>query len=121
MVLSEEVLRRVDFIDYDMAMEYCAGMPELICDAISDYIGPDARYDELMSFFEEKNWDEYRVCIHAVKSSSLLIGICDLYEHAKALESAIKDGNMQYVFDHHEEVLKEYGDVLSTLRSLVNG
>lgn len=118
MALSEELLRSIDFIDYDKAMEYCAGMPELLSDAISDYTGTDSRYNELLRFFEEKNWDEYRVCIHAVKSSSLLIGIGNLYEHAKALESAVRENNIQYVFDHHEEVMAEYKNVLDVLTNL---
>lgn len=115
METPREAIEKLEFIDIDKGLEYCADSFELFLEAIEGYVGADSRYNELIKNFEDKNWDEYRVCIHAVKSSSLLIGSLDLYEHAKALEAAVKEGDIPYVLNHHETVLNEYNEKLGRI------
>lgn len=117
-MISEEVLRTVDFIDMDMGMEHCAFCFELYEEALDGYLGPDVKYDDLVKYYAEKNWEEYRVAIHAVKGASLLLGIVKLSNDAKMLEAAVKENNIAYIDEHHEEVLAEYIHVIDTLKAL---
>lgn len=57
--------------------------------------------------------------MHALKSTSLTIGADELAEHAKALESALKEGNISFVKEHHEEVMQEYDKLIEQLRKEV--
>lgn len=117
--LTEEVFRKKSFIDLDYGLECCAGMLDLYAQAALGFVGRDNKLDVLEEYFEAKDWDNYRVNIHAVKSSSLLLGIKELSEHAKSLEMAIKEGNPEYVLLHHKEVMEEYLDISSELNAIM--
>ena len=58
--------------------------------------------------------------IHAVKSSSMLLGMTALGEEAKQLELAIKEENYNYVKDNHLKVLKEYERIIGVMEKLLN-
>ena len=43
------------------------------------------------------------------------IGAETLSEHVKALELAAKEGDCQYICEHHDKVMTEYGELLGEL------
>ncbi len=53
----------------------------------------------------EKN---YRIQVHALKSTSLIIGALKFSEFAKKLEIAAKEENINYIEENHEELMKSY-------------
>ena len=59
-------------------------------------------------FFKEENWENYRIHMHALKSTSLSIGALGLSDQAGLLEKAVKDGDTAYIKEHHGEVLRQY-------------
>lgn len=118
-LITEDTFRKISFLDFDKGFELCAYSLELYIEATEGYVGADNKTEELEKAFEEKNWDEYRVAIHAVKSSSLLLGACDLSNSAKYMEDALKEGDIPYVLDHHSKVMDEYKNVLDSLRGLL--
>lgn len=118
--ITEDVFRRFDYLNLDSALECCADSLELYVQILSGFLYKDYKYDALNDYFEKKDFDNYKVLIHAVKSSSLLVGLNELSEKAKALEFAIKDGNTDYVLLHHKEVMDEYKSVSDVLRSTLS-
>ena len=50
-----------------------------------------------MEYLASKNWKEYTVKVHALKSTSLLIGAKELSDEALALEMAGKSGDEDYI------------------------
>lgn len=115
MYTPEKTLTALDFLDFAQGLKYCANSMDLYLDAINGYVGADSRYSELTVHFEAKDWDQYRVCIHAVKSSSLIIGISGLFEKAKLLETAVKESNYSYIEKYHPPFMKEYERIISML------
>ncbi|MBP5453020.1 MAG: hypothetical protein J6Y09_00155, partial [Lachnospiraceae bacterium] len=75
---------------------------------------------KLSESFEKEDWANYIVDIHAVKSSSMLLGMTALGEEAKQLELAIKEENYNYVKDNHLKVLKEYERIIGVMEKLLN-
>ena len=67
--------------------------------------------ENLQNFFDAKNWKEYTILIHGVKSSMKTIGAMPLSEMAKALEMAGKEGDETYILEHHQEMMTEYDRV----------
>lgn len=118
--ISREIFEQLGYVDMDYALECCAESLELYVQAVIGYCGQDNRLEKLEETFAEKNWNDYRVSIHAVKSSSLLIGISDLSEKAKALEMAVKEENYGYVEENHAEVMKQYAKVIDDLQGIIN-
>ncbi len=117
-IVTREDFEAIGGIDMDYALECCADSIEIYVQAVLGYIGRDNRVDMLQEFFENRNWADYRVNIHAVKSSSLLIGLKDLSAEAKALELATAAEDYAFVESHHEECLKHYRDVVNKFKTL---
>lgn len=115
MEITEAVFRSLGFMDVDYGLECCAGLLDLYVQVISGYVFKDSKIESLESSFQSKDWKSYEVDIHAVKSSSLLIGIRDLSEKAKALENACKEDNEAYILENHVPVMEEYKTVMTTL------
>ncbi|MBP5598746.1 MAG: Hpt domain-containing protein [Lachnospiraceae bacterium] len=118
--ITEDILRQTGFIDIDYGLECCAGMLDLYMHAAEDYVGCDNKLEKLTESFEKEDWANYIVDIHAVKSSSMLLGMTALGEEAKQLELAIKEENYNYVKDNHLKVLKEYERIIGVMEKLLN-
>lgn len=92
------------------------------------YIGDEESYREILSLyvelaaekiplikekFEQKDWKDYIIEVHALKSTSLNVGAVKLSELAKELELAGKAGNLDDSWkEKNEAVLKLYEKVV---------
>ena len=65
------------------------------------------------SAFEKGDFDNYRINMHSLKSTSLTIGAAALSETAKAIEGACKEGNLDFVRSQHEKCMTAYKHVLN--------
>ncbi len=63
-------------------------------------------HDEICGFYDEGDWKNYTVKVHALKSSSLLIGAVSLSEEAKELEMAGKRDDIDYIRANHAGVME---------------
>ena len=67
------------------------------------------------TLLEQEDWENYRIRAHSLKSTSKTIGALMLSEHARCLEFALKDGDTEYVKEHHRELMSEYGELLAMI------
>ncbi len=63
-------------------------------------------HDEICSLYDGEDWKNYTVKVHALKSSSLLIGAVGLSEEAKELEMAGKRDDIEYIRANHAGVME---------------
>lgn len=105
-------------IDVKMGLEYCIGDEEFYISVVQEYVNDD-RVNSLNQCFNDRNYADYQVDVHAVKSTSLTIGLAKLSEQAKLLEFAAKEGNTSYIEDNHEDFIKEYQKILNSLKELI--
>lgn len=66
-----------------------------------------AKYAELEEYFNTKDWENYTIRIHALKSSAKLIGAMELSEDARFLETAGKEGNIGFIKGNHARFMEE--------------
>ena len=85
---------------------------------LETYIKGD-KVQKLEEQFAKEDWKEYRVLIHAVKSTSKTIGADEVSERAKELEEAIKKEDISFVRTHHSEVMKLYEKVLTEIKQSI--
>lgn len=83
-------------------------------DMLKEYLKSDKRIP-MKQFYEEEDWENYRITVHALKSTSLTIGASELSEQAKGLELAVKGADMDYVRAHHTEVIEKYALLYDSL------
>ncbi|MDD6037021.1 MAG: hypothetical protein PUC30_12695 [Lachnospiraceae bacterium] len=64
---------------------------------------------ELRRYYEESDFENYRIKIHAIKSNLANIGAMGVSDMAKKLELALKkENNVSYVQENHEEFMAVY-------------
>ncbi|MBQ1510580.1 MAG: response regulator [Selenomonadaceae bacterium] len=112
-------------IDYTMGLNYNGGLKDTYETVLSMFHAlKDEKKKKIQAAFEQQDWTNYTIFVHALKSTSLLVGCKELSEGAKALEMAgkklqaaeaseqEKNDGLEYIRSHHEEVMSLY-DVIA--------
>ena len=82
------------------------------------YSQAEAKRDEIISLYEDANWKDYAIKVHALKSTSLTIGAEELSAQAKALEMAGKSGDVEYIHENHAALLRMYEEICESIAGL---
>lgn len=80
------------------------------------YESYDVKSHEIQGVFEDENWNDYIIKVHALKSSSRLVGAIKLGDKAEALEMAGKKADIDYIKSHHDEVMNDYRTIYELLK-----
>ena len=109
------IMEKLDFLDARAGLGYCAGSEGIYTEALKAYVVGKLR-DEIEEYYEAEDWKKYGIKVHALKSTSLNIGAVELSEFAKALETAARNGDTAFIKAQHENIMKEYDEILENLR-----
>ncbi len=112
--LGETLLGRLDFLDTKTGIGYCGYSEELYGEIVNTYATSpcDEKLEEL---YKAKDWVQYRVQVHALKSTSKTIGAQMLSDQALHLETAARQGDVEYIEKHHDKTIKAYRELLEKL------
>ena len=72
------------------------------------YDSYEVKSGEIQKFFDSEDWENYTIKVHALKSSSRLVGAIQLGNDAEAMEMAGKERDTGYITAHHEALMNEY-------------
>ena len=72
------------------------------------YESIDEESSVLDGFYKDGNLNDYTIQVHAMKSSVRLIGASSMADEAQLLENAGKDGDEDYINQHHEGFISAY-------------
>ena len=75
--------------------------------------------NEILDFFEKKDWEMYTMRVHSLKSISALIGARKLSELAAGLEQAGKNKKYNTILDENRFLMEEYRAFQSVLAPLI--
>ena len=103
-----------DILDTETGLGYCMNDKDFYREMLVEYIKSDRRAD-LEGSLEKNDIESYRIAIHSLKSSSLTIGAVRLSEEAKAIESACKEGDVDFVKSQHKKCMLDYKTILDKL------
>ena len=103
-----EELKRLG-LDTEAALGFCGGdisfYEELLSDFVTSYEGKRKELDES---FHEKDWHEFEVKIHALKSVTKTIGATELSALALELERAAAELDENYIMDGYPKFVSGY-------------
>jgi CheY-like chemotaxis protein/HPt (histidine-containing phosphotransfer) domain-containing protein len=105
-----------DMLDMATGLAYCMNDKMFYKEMLDEYVKSE-KTAELKEYFENGDLEYYRITVHAVKSTSLTIGAIKVYEDAKALEMACKEGNLDFVKQNHEAFMEEYKSLVRGIQS----
>ena len=103
-----------EVLDVATGLGYCMNDKSFYREMLAEYIQND-RSADLENFFDKNDFENYRIVIHSLKSTSLTIGAVKLSATAKAIEIACKEGNVDFVRKQHEKCMTDYKMVLEKL------
>ncbi len=88
---------------------YCSGDRAFFLELIEKFAhdAPKKRA-EICTSFAERDWHNYRIRVHALKSTARTIGADRLAEAATDLEGAAKEDNAAYILGHHDTMIGLY-------------
>lgn len=109
-------LNRLDFLNTETGLAYCCDSEEFYKEMLLTFVQKE-KLEDIEAFYEVKDWENYRILVHALKSTSLSIGAEGLSELAKQLELAAKEENHYYIDSHHDEAMKEYRRILDGIEA----
>lgn len=96
-------------IDSEAGLNYCLQDAEFYSTLLLQFASEAAeKIPSLKKYYDEKDWNNYEIIIHAVKSTSKMIGAMSLSEKAFELEKAAKEKREDYLKENHNNVLCEY-------------
>ncbi|MCR5399654.1 MAG: DegV family EDD domain-containing protein [Lachnospiraceae bacterium] len=75
----------------------------------------EAKSTEIQKYYDEKDWENYTIKVHALKSSSRLVGAVALGDAAEALEVAGNKRDIEYIESHHAALMESYLNVRDAL------
>lgn len=105
-------------LNYKVGFTLCGEDEKLYKEVLKEFCY-DNSSEKLVDSFEKEDWDNYRIVIHGLKSTSKTVGLSDLSESAKALEMAAKDGDIAYINDNHNAWLESYKEIVMNIRELL--
>ncbi len=104
--LSEADDTLAGLIDTKLGMFYTGGQADADLNILSTYLNKGTgKIEKIRSLYEKREWKNYVIEVHALKSSSLSIGAKQLSELAKELEAAGKEGNVKLIEEKTQDCL----------------
>lgn len=118
---TEEVkgLAAIPGLDISTGLSYCMDDMNFYHEMIGEYLKND-KHAALEEFLAKEDWENYRITVHALKSTSLTIGAVELSAQAKELEMAAKTKDLDYIRAHHGELMEKYKELYDNLVSEEN-
>ena len=98
----------IEGIDGETAIKNSGSKEALLSVLKIFYESIPVKYNELNNYYEQGDWTNYTIKIHALKSSAKLVGATELSETALKLETAGKNDDTEYIKNHHESVMRRY-------------
>lgn len=103
-------------VNVELGLDYCAGDEDFYREMLRMFCVQGAeKRAEIASLYENANWADYAVKVHALKSTSLTIGAEALSAQAKELELAGKRGDTGYIREHHAVLMDAYEELCARI------
>ncbi|MBO4900868.1 MAG: response regulator [Lachnospiraceae bacterium] len=108
-------------VDTDSGVKYCNGDREFYKQVLAEYASKrEEKIRALSELFESGDWQQYAIRIHAIKSTSRMIGADALSEIARRLEQAAKAGDEYVIKQKHPALMPQYFGLMDTIAQILD-
>lgn len=115
---EDSILHELSDINLKEAIQNCGGC-DVLENVIKDfYISIDSKAAAIKGFLEEEDIRNYTVLVHALKSSSRLIGAMELSEMCAELEEYGDKDNIEAIREKNDEMLQKYLSYKESLKAV---
>lgn len=93
---------------------------ELLAETIRDFVANAKKnHGDITEFFEKRDWRNYTIQVHSLKSSARIIGANDISERAKYLEECGDEENISEIESLTPDLLSDYDALAISLAGAV--
>ncbi len=115
---APEWLSRLGDLNTDTGIANCGSADgyKSVLQIYYENISPKA--DEIRAYYEKEDWENYTILVHALKSSSRIIGAAELSSWAEELEAAGNALELDKIRNNTDRLLERYrgyGDILKEI------
>ena len=105
-----------DLMDTKVGLRYCMSNRDFYRKMLDTFVELNS-IDEIDKLFQEKDWANYQVKVHALKSASLTVGARALSELARGIEQAVRVNDIGYALLHHQELCAVFRETRDLIKS----
>ncbi len=96
-------------IDTQTGLVYCQKDEDFYKQLLLEYAkNGSGKLQDAAGFFEKRDYPNYKIVVHALKSTSKMIGAAKLSEMARELEEAAKAEDDGFIRAHHDAAMAEF-------------
>ena len=107
-------------IDPKVGLPYCQNDEPFYRSMLSEYARGKKEKDQILKkSYEEADWHTYAIHVHALKSTSKMIGALALSEQAAKLESAANSGDSTTIRKEHDDMMERYDRVVDAIFAVI--
>ncbi len=100
-------------------LRYCKNDRDFYDELLMEYARDrNSKAEELERLYQEGEWDEYKIRIHGVKSTSKMIGASNLFERAKLLEDAAGAHDTELLKKEHPDFMPKYIQLMDLIGNM---
>lgn len=111
---------RLSDMDLDDALQYSSGTVSDVLDNIRGYLTESAENRaRIQKEYEDKNWNDFKIHVHALKSTSRVVGAIHMAFLAERMEKAAGGGDVSYIAENFENLMGEYAGLCMDLNRLL--
>jgi CheY-like chemotaxis protein len=103
-------------IDTKAGLRYSQRDVELYQTLLKQYVkeAPE-KQEKINGYYKDKDYKNYEILVHALKSTSRMIGATDMSEKAKRLEELAKAGGSEITGEMHDAMMAMYRKTVSAI------
>ena len=101
-------------INLETAMSYCMDSKEIFIEMLQEFFNGN-KAEQVNNLYAAEDWKNYRIQVHALKSTSLVIGAEKFSATAKVQEFAAKDERLDDLKNNHAEFIISYEKLLEQI------
>ena len=106
-------------IDTAHGMEYSMNDKDMYKDMVQIFIEQrEQNISDITGAFEKKDWDNYRIKVHGLKSNSRLVGGMDLGNLAEKCEHAARDKDEATILAEQPNLMALYDQTIEALKAI---
>ncbi len=115
---ESSILEKLSFLNTEAGMAYCCNDVGFYTQIITTYAAQN-KTEIISKAYHEKDTENYRIAVHALKGTSRTIGADYISEEARKLEFAARESNFDYINENTERFLAEYGELIEKLNDVL--
>lgn len=114
--------KKEKLLDQNLGVQYCGDSEEIYVEILQMFCDmKDKKQRELQEAYDARDWKNYTIQIHALKSGALNIGGKELSARAAELEKAGKQSDEAYILKEHDAMMHMYDDTADEALQYLEG